>query len=141
MTKDVRIQVEGGYCLGQGRPKLDHMTVDEEEGRILVTTYLRQAPFAGKSCEGLGLLVPATIHLEAPLGSRSIFDTSGSSRAGFNKPTLRWPGPEAWQCLRRLPMFRDLPEVDGRPRASGLLVYSLSTAILGNPAVTRSCDV
>jgi hypothetical protein len=134
--------VEGGYYLGQHRPTIDHTSVSEDSDRVLVSTYLRERPFKTKGpCKGLGIFVPATVHLEAPLGTRSIFDTTGIDRTGFNRPTLRWPGPEEWECLRRLPMFQGVTEVDGRPRVSGQLTYLMNTAVLGSPAVTRSCTV
>jgi hypothetical protein len=133
--------VEGGICAGQHPPAVGHTSVSEDSERVLVSTYLER-PFKTKGpCAGLGVLVPATVHLKAPLGTRSIFDATGIDRAGFNRPTLRWPGPEEWECLRRLPMFQGLAEVDGRPSVSGRLTYLLSTAILGSPAVTRTCKV
>jgi hypothetical protein len=43
--------------------------------------------------------------------------------------------------LRGLPAFRQLPELGGRPRVTGLMVYTFQSAILGAPAVVQACHV
>jgi hypothetical protein len=139
-ARDIPIQVEGEACGGRPLQRFDHATVTEESDRILVNTYLHQA--ARKSCSaGTGLLIPASVHLATPLGSRSIFDLAGTIRAEFERPILRWPGDSEWDCLRGLPQFRDIPETDDRPQVSPQLVYSFKSATLANPTVMEKCNI
>jgi hypothetical protein len=140
-TRDIPIYSEVDTCIGPPWPRIERASVREESARILVTAYVHEEPIKAKRCLGIATAARGTIHLDHPLGSRSIYDTAGETRPGFERPILRWPGQSVWPCLRRLPAFSRLPELNGRPRVTAPMVYAFQSAILGAPDVLQACAV
>lgn len=77
---ELHIEVASGACDYPNYREYDpydHATVEQDSDRIVVTTYLRDTYANGDYvCAGVGKLLPVTIHLDAPLAYRSVYDGS-----------------------------------------------------------------
>jgi hypothetical protein len=83
----VWVAVTSGYCYGEGRPHIDHVSVVESggtagggQGRAVITVFEHYPPLRDTEdiCRDLGLTLEKFVRLRRPAATLSLYD--GSSR-------------------------------------------------------------
>jgi hypothetical protein len=86
--RTITIAVEVGYCAGFPKPRLANVKVGYTGQKAYIraeVAFPRNGPAKGEICGGVGYAVSEQVHLEQPLESLQIYDTSQQP------PVRRWP--------------------------------------------------
>jgi hypothetical protein len=75
VQRTINIEVEGGKCVGEPNTttKVARIDTHEADQTLTVTVWVRE-PEPESACAGVGLLLPATVELNAPLRHRRLLD-------------------------------------------------------------------
>jgi hypothetical protein len=73
----IHFEINTGYCVGSGKPRIDHVRVVEAAKTVLMTVFVNfpDLPQSG-ACAGVGYALDGTVHLKSPLGHRFLLDGS-----------------------------------------------------------------
>ena len=76
-----------GYCVGDPKPRVDHVKVIEHLKSIFITTYVGfpALPQTSRQCAGVRLILRKRLRLKQAIEGRTIFDGSKAP------PSQRWP--------------------------------------------------
>jgi hypothetical protein len=76
-----------GYCVGDPKPRVDHVKVIEHPKSIFITTYVGfpAPPQTSGQCAGVRLILKKRLRLKLAIEGRTIFDGSKVP------PSQRWP--------------------------------------------------
>lgn len=83
----IRVRASVGYCVGDPKPRVDHVKVVERSKSVFITTYVLfpEPAETSDSCAGVRLVLTKRIQFKQALENRRIYD-GGSAR-----PKQRWP--------------------------------------------------
>jgi hypothetical protein len=83
----ISLRASVGYCVGDSRPRVDHIKVVERSKSVFITVYVRFPVPAETSgaCAGVRLILTKRIQLKQTIGGRTIYDGSSAP------PRQRWP--------------------------------------------------
>jgi hypothetical protein len=78
-SRSIPIELEGGYCVGDRQrtmTRVAHVDVEEGPEAIHLAAYTRDPGESGRLCAGVGAPLHHRVHLQSPVGDRTVFDDS-----------------------------------------------------------------
>jgi hypothetical protein len=81
-SRTIKVSITGGVC-GAEPDRLDHTDVHATSSRVAISAFLGSTPPYRNACPAVGIVLTKSVHLDKPLGRRTIIDTKDGEQ--------RWP--------------------------------------------------
>jgi hypothetical protein len=84
-SRTIPVGVESGYCLSEDKPSISRLDVVETSDAVTITAYVHTPSTKTTGiCAGVGVELTRTAYLNAPLGGRTLLDSSTSPPTPVN---------------------------------------------------------